>query len=301
MLSPEAARPRNRIPSGSGERNTYMTACGNSTHQGEVLETRGAWPFISQMVRMREDGVREICNSRHQRKNLLREHSPTDTPRSSTDQLNRWIGAIFAVGASLFALASVLFLAPDLARTWSVDESGINVLYFAGSIPFTTAAYLQLYQAANAPEWVHTPLRPADKTWFGWRPRDIGWTSCALQFAGTLLFNVNTFDGMRGGLGWIEVDLLVWAPDSIGSLLFLASGYLAFAETCHRHWAWMPGSLSWWITVFNLAGCVAFMISAVYAFAPPPGGDFGSVTLAVVFTLIGAAGFLVGSLLMLAE
>ena len=99
-----------------------MTACGKSTHQGEVLEARGAWPFVRQMLRMREDAIRETVNLRHQRMNLLREQSPTDTRHFSTDQLHRWIGAIFAVGASLFALASVLFLAPDLARSWSVGQ-----------------------------------------------------------------------------------------------------------------------------------------------------------------------------------
>jgi hypothetical protein len=40
--------------------------------------------------------------------------------------------------------------------------------------------------------------------WFGWSPRDIGWLSCALQFIGTLLFNVNTFDAMLPDLSWLS-------------------------------------------------------------------------------------------------
>ena len=87
----------------------------------------------------------------------------------------------------------------------------------------------------------------------------------------------------------------------MGSILFLVSGYLAFVETCHAHFAWRPDELSWWVTLSNLIGCVAFMISAVYAFVPAPPADFDTSQLAVLFTLIGAAGFLLGSLLMLPE
>ena len=37
-------------------------------------------------------------------------------------------------------------------KIWSLDAAQINAIFFAGSIPFTTAGYLQLYQAANADE-----------------------------------------------------------------------------------------------------------------------------------------------------
>jgi hypothetical protein len=249
-------------------------------------------------------GRRETLSSRHHRKGLALSASIERRILASLWQpreLNWWIGAIFAVGATLFAIASVLYLTPDLARRWDVEASGISALYFAGSIPFTTAAYLQLSQAANAPDWEHTSPRLRRRLWFGWRPKDIGWTSCALQFAGTLLFNINTFDGMKPGMSWFEEDLTVWMPNLIGSVLFLASGYLAFAETCHKHFAWIPQSLSWWITSFNLLGCVAFMVSAVFAFVSPQADGFGNASAAIAFTLVGALGFVVGSLLMLPE
>jgi hypothetical protein len=217
-------------------------------------------------------------------------------------QLNWWIGVIFALGSCLFILGSVLSLAPGLARAWSLDSHAVNMIFFAGSIPFTTAAYLQLFQSANAGEF--SPLGVVERprpVAFGWRPHDIGWLSCALQFPGTLLFNINTFDALLPGLDWLQQDLAIWAPDVAGSLLFLASGYLAFAETSHAHFAWRPQSLSWWVTFANLLGCIAFMISAVFAFVPPQAPGFDAAGLAVLFTLLGAAGFLVGSLLMLPE
>jgi hypothetical protein len=217
-------------------------------------------------------------------------------------QLNWWIGVVFALGSTLFAVGSVLTLAPDLARTWSLDSVTINAIFFAGSIPFTTAAYLQLFQAANATDFANhdKPASPR-RTWFGWRPRDVGWLSSALQFAGTLLFNVSTFDAMLPGLNWLQQDRAVWLPDFLGSILFLVSGYLAFIETCHAHWAWNPRSLSWWITFANLLGCVAFMISAVFAFVPPQPPELDAAGISVTFTLLGAIGFLVGSMLMVPE
>lgn len=217
-------------------------------------------------------------------------------------QLNWWIGNIFALGSLLFAVASVLSLSPALAQTWSLDTAQINAIFFAGSIPFTIAAYLQLFQAANAGEFLSDDSRAAQRPkLFGWRPRDIGWLSSALQFVGTILFNFNTFDAMIPSLTWFEEDLVIWAPNIIGSILFLASGYLAFIETCHAHWAWKPNSLSWWVVFTNLLGCVGFMISAGFAIFLPEPPNTEAVTVSVAFTLLGAIGFLVGSLLMLPE
>jgi len=217
-------------------------------------------------------------------------------------ELNWWIGVIFAAGSFLFALGSVLSLEPALARLWSLDATEVNAIFFAGSIPFTIAAYLQLFQAASAgafPPEARSGPEPVVR--FGWRPGDIGWLSCALQFVGTVLFNLNTFDALIPGLDWLQQDLVIWAPDVAGSILFLASGYLAFIEAGHAHWSWQPRSISWWITLVNLLGCVGFMISAVYAFVPPHPLGLDAVTISVAFTLIGAAGFLLGSLLMLPE
>ncbi len=231
--------------------------------------------------------------------------------------MNWWIGTVFAFGALLFMIASILCLSPALATAWSLDSTQINAIFFAGSIPFTIAAYLQLFQAANAGEFPATKgsglfsaQHPSGRVGkrvltplllVGWRPHDIGWLSCALQFVGTILFNFNTFDAMIPSLTWFQEDLVIWIPNIIGSILFLASGYLAFIETCHRHWAWKPNSVSWWVVFTNLLGCVGFMVSAVFAISLPGPANVEAVTLSILFTLLGAVGFLVGSLLMLPE
>lgn len=264
-------------------------------HLHSLVERSGPWPFISRKRILRADGKKDELQSRHVRKGLQHQRH-----RVRPD-LNQYIGAIFALGAALFAAASGLSLMPQIAQQLALNDADINALFFAGSIPFTTAAYLQLVQAANAPTWEHPATGKKSFNWFGWRPRDIGWLSCVLQFAGTLLFNINTFDGMRTDLTWLEIDLFVWVPNLTGSLLFLSSGYLAFVEVCHRHLAWLPKSLNWWITLLNLAGCVAFMIAAIYSFIPTAGDVLTNTNIAIAFTLAGALGFLSGSLLMLAE
>jgi hypothetical protein len=274
------------------------------------VERSGPWPFVTRRIYRLPDRSRRVWSSRHHRKGLVAPGSAAEIPFSRAllrglwlpGSLNWWIGAIFAVGSLLFALASLATLLRAPTGASSIGTATINRIFFAGSIPFTVAAYLQLFQAANA---AVPPGRASGQSrrteLLGWHPADIGWLSSALQFAGTLLFNVNTLDATLPSLDWLQQDLLIWGPDLFGSVLFLVSGYLAFIETCHAHWAFRPRSASWWVVFVNLLGCVAFMASALTAVVLPGLVDAEIVTLSVTFTLIGAVGFLLGSLLMLVE
>lgn len=274
----------------------------------ELIEEIGPRPFVTRKTLVRSDGSRLVVQSRHHRKGLLLAEAEEVLTAGEwwlrclwmPRQLNWWIGTIFALGSFLFALGSVLTLIPELAWDWDLKSNTINAIFFAGSIPFTTAGYLQLYQAANAPSFSALGKPPSRRVaLFGWKPGEIGWLSCALQFAGTLLFNFNTFDAMQPSPNPFFQAWLIWMPDIAGSILFLLSGYLAFIETCHSHGAWRPRNLSWWLTFVNLLGCLAFMISAIFAFVPA--GSPGTPVIAVGFTLLGAVGFFVGSFLMLPE
>lgn len=273
-------------------------------HSARRLESSGPGPFISRHVLLREGGGRIVLRSRDLRKGLFARAGAAALWRClwMPRQLNWWIGGVFALGSLLFMLGSALVLVPDLGRVWSLDTQSANLIFFAGSIPFSIAAYLQLFQAANARDFTQLqPARPGRAALFGWRPREIGWLSCALQFAGTLLFNLNTFDGLLPGQDWLHQDLDIWLPDFAGSLLFLAAGYLALIETCHAYWAWKPASLSWWLTLINFTGCIAFMLSAVFAVVLPGTSGTAAAMLATTFTLIGGGCFLLGSLLMWPE
>jgi heme/copper-type cytochrome/quinol oxidase subunit 4 len=273
----------------------------------KVLESSGPWPFTSHAWLLRSDNSHVLWLSRTHRKRLI------TTGRSAAQarilqtlwlpkELNWWIGVLFALGASLFLLACLLFLLPSIQAWFKFSDMETNTVFFVGSIFFTTAAYLQLFQAANSP-----PIDPMEKKkpmrryYIGWRPNEIGWLSCALQFSGTVLFNINTFDAILPSLNWRQQELEIWLPNIVGSMLFLASGYLAFVETCHKHLAWKPADLSWWITLINLLGCIGFMIAAVYSLVLPGAPNETWLTMSLVFTLQGAVCFFVGSLLMLPE
>lgn len=297
-----------------------------STGRATLIEERGPWPFVTRRVIRTADQQEKIWSSRHHRKHLVGRGWAEGERLASIllrclwmpNQLNWWIGVIFAIGSLCFAVASLLSLSPWLARTLALDSTAVNSIYFIGSIPFTLAAYLQLWQAANAGEFSlqgnetaeqeprgdaagSSPAPNRSFRLIGWFPHRIGWLSCALQFVGTVLFNINTFDAMLPSISWFQQDLLVWVPNIVGSILFLASGHLAFIECCHAHWAWKPRDLSWWIVFVNLLGCIGFIVSALLAIVLPGAPHEAVVHLSVLATLLGAIGFLMGSLLMLPE
>ena len=65
----------------------------------------------------------------------------------------------------------------------------------------------------------------------------------------------------------------VWRPDAVGSVCFLVASALAWFEACHGWAAWRPRSWSWWITLANLVGSVAFGVSAVAGYINPVTGQ----------------------------
>ena len=276
----------------------------------KCVEEAGPWRFITKRIFEAADKEKSIWSSRHHRKHLrVSLESCTVLPALNwvelvwcPRRLNWWIGAVFSIGALLFLLGSAFSLDSTAMREMSSWRMTVAVTFFVGSLFFTTAAYLQLFQTVNAGEFSLARKRGFKrKILFGWHPRDIGWLSSALQLVGTLWFNLNTFDGMLPAVGWVRQDLLLWFPDAIGSVLFLVSGRLAFAETCHKRWGWQPRNISWWVVFSNLLGCAAFMIAALMSVSLPfPVVSWLSVG-SVIFTLIGSVGFLVGSLLMLPE
>lgn len=170
---------------------------------------------------------------------------------------------LFAIGSSFFALATVPGF-PALA-----GAGATNALCFVGSWFFTTAAGMQLVLAG----------------------RGLGWWSAATQFAGTLLFNLST-----GVAVWAHAVLaerrFVWAPDATGSLAFLISGVLAVLAVG----MWSPKSVDWQAAWINLAGCMAFGVSALAAFVRKTGVTVDE-RLANFGTFVGALCFLAAALL----
>lgn len=274
----------------------------------QLLKSSGPWPFTTRRLFSDTDKTSYVWLSRMHRKRggrctiLQKEDHVATTWLWRPDNINWWIGVAFAIGSFSFALASWLSLDLAMAKQLDLSLNEINLLFFAGTIPFTTGAYLQLFQAANTPSILaNSSSGNSKRQLFGWRPKDIGWLGCALQFSGTVLFNINTLDVFIPGLNWWQQDFDIWMPNFFGSILFLAAGYLAYIETCHTYFAWRPHSLSWWVVSIGLLGCVGFMISAVFAIVLPKGSTDSWMNLSLIFTLQGAICFFIGALLLLPE
>lgn len=249
-------------------------------------------------------GQRIVWKSREHRKGLLRisralENLPV--PLWETRGYNQLMGATFALGAALFILGGMLGMLPNagpLLLAWA------NVVCFLGSIPFTLAAYMQHFQAANAGGFSADPAAQGQHPGIrllGWKPRDAGWISTLTQFAGTLAFNISTWSAVAITHPWYLEDLFVWGPDMTGSVLFLVSAYLAFVEANHSVWRWRPADLDWQIVFVNLVGCIAFMVAACTAFIPLHGQTQGLALFSSAQLSLGAACFLIGALLSIRE
>jgi len=187
-----------------------------------------------------------------------------------------WTGVLFAIGSTCFLVG------PFPGFVELVGSAADGAVFFVGSIFFTSAATLQLVTTGNP-------------------GRGLDWWASAVQVAGTIFFNVSTFDALRQGLDTNEYDRLVWAPDAFGSICFLVSGYLAYFAVCGRLFCRPRRSREWWIAAINLLGCVAFGISAVASYVIPATGSVLDLARANATTAFGALCFLIGAVLLLPE
>jgi hypothetical protein len=273
-------------------------------------------PFVTRVVQTLENGHQLVSLSRRHRKRLPPLHFTQDglhvhraILRSpwlhlwAPKRLAWWIALLFLVGSACFAYGSFATNWPRYLPPRMADSSVVNLVFFVGSIFFTSAAWLQLLEAINgdvADLAVAETRLPTGWSWLGWKPHNAGYLASLIQFVGTLLFNLNTGDAMLKGLGWIEQDILIWTPDMVGSVCFLAASYLALVEISHGWWSFEPRQVAWWVVIFNLLGSVAFQVSAFYAFVPSP-PELGWAWSANLWTFVGALCFFIASYLMIPE
>jgi hypothetical protein len=248
-------------------------------------------PFVTYVERVRPDGAVARWESRDHRKHLkagLAAGSTWWAPRAR----GWWIAVLFAVGSLLFALGAVPGYAGAVGASWDA------VTFFTGSLFFTGAGFLAYREAVDA-----APQTPgtARRRFFVYQPGRIDWWATGVQLAGTVFFNVSTGVAMVSDLSAQAAHRHVWRPDAFGSVAFLVASALAWTEVCHGWAAWRPRSWSWWITLLNLAGSVAFGVSAVAGYISPSTGKIHNAELTNLGTFIGALCFLAGALLLMPE
>lgn len=93
----------------------------------------------------------------------------------------------------------------------------------------------------------------------------------------------------------------MWAPDAIGSILFLVASAFAVLEVRDGlDRGWRP-SLETAIAWLNMTGSVAYGLSAIAAFIDPVNRQILNISAVNAFTFLGAVCFLVGALLLLPD
>jgi hypothetical protein len=251
----------------------------------------GVGPFVTFVDHVRPDGVVARWESRRHRKHLLGT-SALGSEWWAPGARGWWIGVLFAAGSLLFALGALPGYAVAVGTRWDAAT------FFVGSLFFTLAGFLTYREAVDA--GLQAP-GAARRRFFVFQPRRIDWWATAVQLAGTLYFNVSTGNAMRMDLAAQAANQHVWRPDAVGSICFLVASALAWFEVCHGWAAWRPRSWSWWITLANLIGSVAFGVSAVAGYINPATGQLRDAERSNLGTLIGAVCFFLGALLLLPE
>jgi hypothetical protein len=161
-----------------------------------------------------------------------------------------------------------------------------GVTFFAGSIFFTAAAFIQLSLSGRRPPRGDT--NRADRA---------DWWAAAIQFVGTLCFNVSTFVALLAAIADPTRLGAGWRPDAWGSVAFLVASVLAVVATKDRGHLWDSDARTWHGTWLNLLGSVFFGASAIGAYVEPDTGTLVSMFWANLGTLLGAICFLVAALL----
>ena len=262
---------------------------------------RGPGPFVTSEVLRRADGTEVRWGSRAHRKGAAVALASARTPAPPEPTWWRprrrgwWMAVLFIIGATCFTVAAV-------ASQWgSSSRPAVGVTFFVGSIFFTSASFLQYEEAVNVERRLEP--RTARRRWrpVSWEPTRIDWLAASVQLLGTVFFNLSTFAGMKHGFDTAQSNRRVWAPDALGSICFLVSSELAYAEVCQRWLCVRFGSLSWRIVALNLAGSLAFGAAAIASLIEPSSGEPVSARVANAGTALGGVCFLLGALALMPE
>jgi len=184
----------------------------------------------------------------------------------------RWMALFFALGSACFLIGPF----PGYAQL--VGASADAITFFIGSILFTTGGALQT--------WIAFPARHSGTT------GKAAFRAAAIQSAGTLFFNVTTYQALHTSLSDSNYNRLVWRPDALGSICFLISGAIAYRASARHGWLPARGQPGWWEPAINLLGCIFFGISAIAGYLVPSTGSVLNLAAANWNTALGAACFL---------
>lgn len=202
-----------------------------------------------------------------------------------------WIGTLFMIGSFCFAAGTLIAI--------SENPRSAGIVFFIGSIFFTSAGYSQFLEVINAGG---EKEGESDKIlMFAVQRGNIEWQATFIQFIGTLCFNVTTGAALISTLDSEQAKRLVWSPDAFGSIFFLWASWLAVVEV-RRNWHGNPQrNREWSITWLNMIGSIFFGLSAIGAWVVPDTGSYWNAAWNNGGTFLGAVCFFVGAYLLWPE
>ena len=186
----------------------------------------------------------------------------------------------FAIGSVFFAVGVVPWYAAAVGPKWDAAT------FFVGSLFFTAAGFIQLALSGRRP-----PRRASSRADFA------DWWSAAIQFIGTLLFNVSTGAVLVGVLRDSGTASTGWRPDAWGSAAFLLSSAVAIVAARRRHELWDHDARTVHGTWLNMTGSVFFGFSAVGAYVIPATGEMANLVWVNLGTFLGAVCFFLAAVL----
>ncbi len=268
--------------------------------------------FVTQVVEVHDNARAHLKTSRRARKGLNKLSVNSEDHRVlrplqefsslfsfQPQSLTWWIAILFMVGSACFVAGSVV----SLYFEHSFSTLAINMTFFIGSLFFTAAAYCQYLEVINA-DITNDAYLAAGKTewiWWAWRAKNLGFMASVCQLAGAFLFNINTFNCFYDGLSYVAMDVVIWLPNLIGSILFLVAAGFAWLEVFRDENVRIFFSVTWWIIWINLLGSMLFQRSAFRSFVYVDSGELVNETIALSATLYGAVCFFIGAYLLIIE
>lgn len=195
-----------------------------------------------------------------------------------------WIAFPFTVG-------SVLFMAGAVMPLLSVfSDFVITVTFFIGSSLYLIGAIAQVsgeFVTARRDREMHNTRTRSLAQW--------AFIGGAVQAVGAVLFQTNLTGAFLTDLSIAQQETFLWAPDLVGSALFLTASSIFFRlhrpiqgrkeDGDQRH-----------LALLNMFGSGFFIISAIGAYVSPLTGQEVYPFIANLGTLVGAAFFLVSSI-----
>jgi hypothetical protein len=212
---------------------------------------------------------------------------------------------VFVVGSAFFVLGAAGSLVPEQFPSDHAMSVFAESCYFLGATLYTAGIYAQLLERINADESVRPDRSAAALKRFQWFAvrADLGFLVPFALLLGSLVFNYETVFSLGSSVGLLP-PLWLWESSMLGSLLFLVSAALQFADSGDRCWDFDRREPSCWVALLFVVGSIGFIIGSLPGLGAPglPTNETGPGALIVkVGFLIGGLAYLTGSFLMVPE